>query len=129
MRLPEETVQTLKEFVPEQDLRSMRVVTWRPLAWLPVVLKMSAITFSPFVIVRPGRFRTDIARGQALIAHEAVHIGQVRTMRPWRFYPKYLAGQFKCGFRHDRHELEIPGIDVQRKARQVLEARGGGGSW
>ncbi len=129
MRLPAETIETLKEFVPEEDLRAMRVITWRPLAWLPALLRMSAITFSPFVIVRPGRYRTDIARGQALLAHEAVHIGQVRQMRPWRFYPRYLAGQFKCGFRHDRHELEIPGIEVQRTARKVLESRGGGGSW
>lgn len=129
MRLPAETIETLKEFVPEEDLREMRVITWRPLAWLPAILTMSAITFSPFVIVRPGRYRTDIARGQALLAHEAVHIGQVRQMRPCRFYPRYLAGQFKCGFRHDRHELEIPGIEVQRTARKVLESRGGGGSW
>jgi hypothetical protein len=129
MRLPEATIETLREFVPEEDLRRMRVVTWKPICWLPALLKMSAITFSPFVIIRPGRYRTDIAPGQALLAHEAVHIGQVRELRPWRFYPKYLVGQLKCGFNHDRHELEIPGIQVQRTVRKVLEARGGGGSW
>lgn len=129
MRLPTETVRVLQEFVPESDLAAMRLVTWRPLAWLPVILRMSAITFSPFVIVRPGHLRLDTARGLALIAHEAVHIGQVRTLRPWRFYPRYLAGQFRCGFRHDRHPLELPGIELQRQVRKALEARGGGGSW
>jgi hypothetical protein len=129
MRLPDATVETLRDFVPEEDLRRMRVVTWKPICWLPAILKMSAITISPFVIIRPGRFRTDIARGQALLAHEAVHIGQVRTMGMPKFYLRYLAGQFKCGFRHDKHELEIPGIEVQRTARRVLESRGGGGSW
>ncbi len=129
MRLHDETIETLRDFVPERDLRAIRVVLWRPLAWLPLLLRMSAITFAPFVIVRPGHFRPDTVRGQALLAHEAVHIGQVRTLRPWRFYPKYLLGQLKCGFRHDRHELEVPGIEVQRTVRRVLGERGGGGSW
>lgn len=129
MRLTDETVATLKEFVPEEDLRRMRVVTWKPICWLPKLLGMSAITFAPFVIIKPGHYRTDIARGMALIAHEAVHIGQVRELGMLRFYPKYLIGQFKCGFKHDKHEMEIPGIQVQRNARKVLESRGGGGSW
>lgn len=106
----------------------MRVVQSRPWRWLPNLLGMSAITFTPFVFFKGGRFRTDTARGMALIAHEAVHIGQVRKLG-WRFYPKYLWGQFRCGFRHDSHEMEIPGIEVQREARRVLEARGGGGAW
>ena len=50
MRLTDETITTLQEFVPEVDLRRMRVVTWKPLCWLPVILRMSAITFAPFVI-------------------------------------------------------------------------------
>ncbi|MEO8538292.1 MAG: DUF4157 domain-containing protein [bacterium] len=129
MRLSDETVATLKDFVPERDLRNMRVVTWKPLCWLPAILKMSATTFSPFVIIRPGRYRTDIPRGMALIAHEAVHIGQMRELGWWRFYPRYLIGQFKCGFDHDKHEMEIPGIEVQRTTRRELESRGGGGSW
>lgn len=129
MRLPEETVATLQEFVPEVHLRRMRVVTWRPLCWLPMMLRMSASTFAPFVIIKPAHYRIDTSRGMALIAHEAVHIGQVHDLGVWRFYPKYLIGQFKCGFRHDKHEMEIPGILVQRTTRKVLDARGGGGSW
>ncbi len=128
MRLPENVVVALAEFVPEEDLREMRLITWPPLRWFPVLLGMSAITFTPFVLLKNGSYRTDTARGMALIAHEAVHIGQVRELG-WRFYPKYLWGQFKCGFRHDRHTMEIPGIAVQRAARKVLEARGGGGAW
>ena len=118
----------LAEFVPEADVRRMRVVTSRPWRWLPVLLSMSAITFSPFVIIREGRFNTATAKGMALLAHETVHIGQSRELG-WRFYPKYLWGQFKCGFRHDKHEMEIPGIVVQREARRVLGERGGGGAW
>ncbi len=129
MRLTDETITTLQEFVPEVDLRRMRVVTWKPLCWLPVILRMSAITFAPFVIIKPGHYPTGTARGLALIAHEAVHIGQVREFGLWRFYAKYALGQFKCRFRHDKHEMEIPGILVQRNARKVLEARGSGASW
>ena len=128
MRLAEDVVATLSEFVPDEDLRRIRVVTGRPWRWLPVLLGMSAITFAPFVVFRAGRFDTATARGMALIAHEAVHIGQARELR-WRFYPKYLWGQFKCGFQHDRHEMEAPGIAVQRRVRGVLGNRGGGGSW
>jgi len=128
VHLPEETVTLLKEFVPEEDLRTLRAVTRAPFRWLPVLLGMSAITFAPFVFFRGGRFRLDTPRGLALLAHEAVHVGQVRELG-WKFYPKYLWGQFKCGFRHDRHEMEIPGIAVQREVRAVLQSRGGGGAW
>jgi hypothetical protein len=126
--LPEDVVARLAEYVPEEDLRKLRPVTRAPFRWLPVLLGMSAITFTPFVFFRGGRFRTDTAKGLALIAHEAVHIGQVRELG-WKFYPRYLWGQFKCGFRHDRHEMEIPGIELQRRVRGVLESRGGGGAW
>ncbi len=128
MRLAEETVVRLKDFVPEEDLRRMRVVTAPPWCWLPVILKMSAITFAPFVIFRQGRLRIETPSGLALIAHEAVHIGQVRELR-WKFYPRYLWGQFQCRFQHDKHPMEIPGILVQREARRVLEERSGGGAW
>ena len=128
MPLPENIIAALAEFVPEQDLRKMRPITRAPFRWLPRLLGMSAITFTPFVFFKDGTFRTDTARGMALIAHEAGHIGQVRELG-WRFYPKYLWGQFKCGFRHDKHEMEIPCIVLQRQCRAVLDSRGGGGAW
>ena len=128
MRLPEPTVHLLAEFVPEPDLRRMQVVTAWPLRWLPSLLGMAAITFSPFVVMRAGHYRTDTARGLALIAHEAIHIGQVRNLG-WRFYPRYLWGQLQCGFRHDSHPMEIPCIELQRQVRRTLDHRGGGGSW
>ena len=128
MKLDDRTVAALLEFVPEHDLRKMRVVQSRPFRWLPVVLGMSAITFTPFVFMRSGAFRTDTARGMALIAHEAVHIGQVGKLG-WTFYPRYLWRQFRSGFEHSKHAMEIPGIEVQRTVRRVLGERGGGGSW
>lgn len=106
----------------------MRVVTSRPWRWLPVLLRMGAITFAPFVVLRQGRLSLDTPRGLALIAHETVHIGQVRELG-WRFYPKYLWGNIRCGFQHDKHPMEIPGIEVQKTARRVLEERSGGGAW
>ncbi len=128
MRLDDKTVERLKDFVPEADLRNMRVVMSRPWCWMPNILNMSAITFSPFVIFRQGRYIVDTPRGLALIAHETVHIGQVRELG-WRFYPKYLWGNIRCRFQHDKHPMEIPGIEVQKTARSVLDERSGGGSW
>ena len=126
--MPGNVIHTLSEFVPSGDLHRIRVVQSAPWRWLPQMLGMSAITFTPFVIFKSGSFRTDTSRGMALIAHESVHIGQVRELG-WRFYPRYLWGQFRCGFRHDAHFMEIPGIEVQRNVRKKLDSRGGGGIW
>ena len=128
MRLAGNVIHTLSEFVPSGDLHRIRVVQSAPWRWLPQILGMSAITFTPFVIFKSGGFRTDTSRGMALIAHESVHVGQVRELG-WRFYPRYFWGQLRCGFRHDEHFMEIPGIEVQRNVRKTLDSRGGGGSW
>ncbi|MES4791922.1 MAG: hypothetical protein C4321_02055 [Chloroflexota bacterium] len=65
-----------------------------------------------------------LGAGLALIAHEARHIGQVREMGRLRFYIRYLSGQLRCRFRHDRHPLEIPCIQLQRTVRASLRQRG-----
>lgn len=129
MKLDDPTIARLSEFVPERDLRSARIITGRPWRWLPVVIGMGAITFAPFVIFRSGRYRTDSPRGLALIAHETMHIGQVRELGRISFYWRYLVGQLRCGFRHDRHPMEVPCIERQREVRRVLDARSGGGAW
>ncbi|HMO96744.1 MAG TPA: DUF4157 domain-containing protein [Tepidiformaceae bacterium] len=128
MRIPDETVTLLAEFVAEEDLRRARVVTGLPWRLIPRILNQGAITFAPFVIYRHGRYRTDTARSLALLAHEMVHIRQAREMGAVRFYASYLWGNIRCGFRHDRHHMEVPGIEKQREVRGVLENRGGGGS-
>jgi hypothetical protein len=46
-----------------------------------------------------------------------------------RFYASYLWGNIRCGFQHDKHHMEVPGIEKQREVRGVLDARGGGGAW
>lgn len=129
MRLDEPTIASLREFVPERDLRAARIVTGRPWRWLPRLIGMSAITFAPVVIVRAGRYQPGSPKGLALIAHEVLHIGQVRELGRVRFYWRYLVGQLRCGFRHDRHPMEVPCIERQREIRRALEARSGGGAW
>lgn len=122
VRLPDEVVVRLSAFVPERDLRRMRVVTAPPFSWFPQLFKMSATTFAPFVLIRPDRYRTDTSKGLALIAHETFHIGQVRELGSWRFYPRYLYGQLRTGFRHGKHPMEIPAIELQRAVRTALDA-------
>ena len=73
-RLNNHTVALLSSFVPERDLRRMRVVTATPFCWFPAGLRMAAATFGPFVMFRPGSFDTTTPPGLALIAHEAHHI-------------------------------------------------------
>lgn len=121
-RLATETVEVLAPFVPHRDLRRMRVVQSAPWRWLPLVLGMGAVTFDRFVIFRTGQFDERQAWGLALIAHEAVHVGQVRKAGLPRFLLRYLLGQLRCGFRHDRHPMEVPAIEVQTRVRDAITA-------
>ena len=114
MRLSDGTVAMLSAFVPEQDLRRMRVVTGPPFCWFPAGLRMAAATFGPFVMFRPGSFDTTTPNGLALIAHEAHHIRQAREMGQLWFFVRYITGNIGCRFQHDRHPLEVPAIEVQR---------------
>jgi hypothetical protein len=120
-RLSETTVATLSAFVPERDLRRMRALTSAPWRWLPVPLRMAAVTFGPFAIYRRGQFNETESWGLALIAHEACHIGQARELGIRGFFVRYLAGQFRCRFEHDRHAMEIPAIACQQTVRRELE--------
>ncbi|MEO6043318.1 MAG: DUF4157 domain-containing protein [Tepidiformaceae bacterium] len=122
MRLSPETVERLSPFVPEQDLRRVRAVTSAPGSWLPALFGMSATTVAPFVCFRGGKFDPCTPRGLALIAHEAHHLRQVREMGWLGFYTRYFSGQFRCGFRHASHALEVPAIEVQRLTREALDA-------
>ncbi|MBA4181919.1 MAG: hypothetical protein C0506_15115 [Anaerolinea sp.] len=122
MRLDGAAIAALTAFVPEQDLRAMRVVTGRPGRWLPRLLGMSAITLAPYVCFRAGRYQPGTARGLALIAHEAHHIRQGRETGRVFFYARYLRGQFQSGFKHARHPMEIPAIDVQRAVFAALSS-------
>jgi hypothetical protein len=119
--LDEATIVKLREFEPEVDLRRARIVQGAPWGWLPQVFGMSATTIGNNIIFRAGKYATDTPRGLALIAHEVVHVGQVREVGLPLFMLRYIAGQFRCGFKHDRHPMEIPGIAMQRKVRKALE--------
>lgn len=123
-RLSLPTMERLAPFVPAENLRSMRIVTGRPWCWLPVLLRMSAVTVAYWVIFRQGKYDPVTPRGAALIAHESYHIGQVRQLGVLRFFTRYLWGQFRCGFHHDRHPMEIPAIALQRRVWAELD-RGG----
>ena len=114
---------TLSPFVPERDLRRMRVVTAPPLCWFPAALGMAAATFGPFVMFRRGSFDTTTPIGLALIAHEAHHIRQAREMGQMWFLVRYIIGQFQCRFHHDRHPLELPAIELQRAVYWAITVR------
>jgi hypothetical protein len=121
MRLSPTTVERLAPFVPRRDLEAMRAVTGAPGRWIPGLFGMSATTTWNCVFFRQGSFDEATPRGLALIAHEAVHITQVRKMTLPLFLARYVLGQFQCRFRHDSHPLEAPAIVVQRRVREALE--------
>lgn len=120
-RLSAATIDTLAAHVPRDSLERMRVLTGRPWHWLPALIGMSAITFGDHVLFRHGRFNESSTRGLALIAHESIHIAQYRRYGRLGMSLRYLWGQLRCGFQHDRHPLERPCIEAQRIVRALLE--------
>jgi hypothetical protein len=122
-RLSPETVAILAPHVPRESLERMRALTGRPWQWVPPVIGMAAITLGDHVLIRSGRYDPDTPRGLALIAHEAMHVAQYRRHGRIGMAARYLWGQLKCGFRHDRHPMEIPCIETQRIVRALLEKR------
>jgi hypothetical protein len=120
-RLSPGTIETLAAHVPREGLLRMRVMTGRPWRWMPRVVGMAAITFGDHVMMRPDRFDEATPRGLALIAHEAMHVAQYRRYGRIGMAGRYLWGQFRCGFRHDMHRMEIPCIEAQRIIRALLE--------
>jgi hypothetical protein len=84
---------------------------------------MAAVTFGDHVLRRPEAFDESNPRGLALIAHVALHVAQYRRYGRVGMGLRYLAGQFRCGFVHDRHHMERPCIEVQRIVRALLEKR------
>lgn len=122
-RLSPPTIATLAPHVDTEALLRMRVLTGRPWRWMPRVIRMAAITFGDHVIIRPDRFDERTPRGLALIAHEAMHVAQYRRYGRIGMGMRYLLGQFRVGFMHDRHHMERPCIEVQRIVRALLEKR------
>ncbi|MGH2608202.1 MAG: DUF4157 domain-containing protein [Tepidiformaceae bacterium] len=122
-QLSPRTIETLTPHVSPDALRRMRVMTGRPWRWFPQVIRMAAVTFGDHVLMRPGRFDETTPRGLALIAHEAMHVAQYRRYGRIGMCLRYLAGQFRCGFIHDRHHMERPCIEVQVIVRALLEKR------
>ncbi len=108
--------------VPEDELRSMRVVTSAPGRWLPPLFRASAMTFGRNVLFRAGRYDTDTPRGLALIAHEAGHITQWHDLGIARFLLEYARGQVATRFSHAKHPLERSLNERQRAVRIALDA-------
>ena len=123
-RLPLGVIETLSPYLDRESLERMRVVSGWPGQWYPVILRSSATTLGRHVFFRKGHYRFDTARGLALIAHEAGHITQVREIGLPHFLVRYARGQFQCAFHHDRHPMEIPMIELQRRVREALVAKG-----
>src|SRR3970040_335197 len=97
-----DVVDTLEPYVARATLEGVRVATGVPWRWIPVLLRTGATTVGPYVLFRSGRYRTDNARGLALIAHEAVHTAQYRELGVARFLWRYLRQNVSVRFNHDR---------------------------
>ena len=83
--------------------------------WLPSANKKFttwAITIAPFVFVLP-----QYADNKAILAHEQVHLDQVKRMRWIPFYWNYL---FNIGF---RRSVEAEGKAKQREVEKWTATR------
>lgn len=124
-RLPEAVVAALAPFIAEQDLRAMRILRGVPFRWLPRAMGMGAVTFDRWVIFRSDQYQPNTPWGLGLIAHEAFHITQRRRMGLGGFLLRYIGGQLTSGFRHDRHPLERPAIELQKQVVAALSVTRG----
>lgn len=80
-------------------------------SWLPSVRKgftTYAITIAPFVFILP-RWKDD----PGILAHERVHLNQVRIMGWWSFYWNYVTN---VGF---RRSVEAEGYAKQMEVRNA----------
>lgn len=73
--------------------------------WLPKGVR--AITLFPFVL-----YTAEAYGNKAVVAHEEVHVAQVRRMGPTLFYAVYLF-YLLGGKRNRNHPLEKPAYAVQ----------------
>jgi hypothetical protein len=122
--LPEDAIETLSVFVSRQDLEQLQVMTGRPWEWLPWMLGAGGVTLGRRVFLRRGRYRIDTARGLALLAHEAMHVGQYREMGWGRFLWRYGRGLVQARFDHDSHPMEASFVVVQRRVHRSLREAG-----
>jgi hypothetical protein len=99
-------------------------VTGIPGRWLPVLLRTGAITLGQLVFFRRGAYNSETARGLSLIAHEAMHVGQFRELGIPRFLYRYSRQRIGVRFRHDRHPIQIPCIELQAHVRSALREAG-----
>lgn len=85
----------------------MRIIV---VPWLPSAKKgftTYAVTIAPFVFVLK-KYKDD----PAILAHEQVHLDQVKEMGWWRFYTRYI---FDMNF---RKSVEAAGYAMQKKVRE-----------
>ena len=83
--------------------------------WLPSVYRGRttwAITIAPFVFILP-----KFADNKAILAHEQVHLDQVKRMSWINFYWNYL---FNIGF---RRSVEAEGYAKQREVEKWTATR------
>jgi len=79
--------------------------------WLPSAYRGRttwAITIAPFVFVLP-----KYADNKAILAHEQVHLDQVKELGWWKFYGKYL---FDLNF---RSSVEAAGYAKQKEVENA----------
>lgn len=85
------------------------------------LINVGAITLYPFIFFADDK---QTALEQHIVAHEYVHVVQIRTLGWWRFYWTYLVEYFKARFagKNDNDAYYSVSYEVQAYAMQdVIE--------
>jgi hypothetical protein len=95
--------------------------------WIPRILKVNGITLYPYILfAKPaGHYRGKLPTFERMLKHEYVHINQVRKLGWFRYYYKYIAENFKVGYKNNKFEviaytMEKGALNAEEKAA-VLE--------
>jgi len=116
----------LQPFFPNQQLQNVRVVNSGPICWyVRNVLRQSAFTVSPYVFMGGFEFDSTKPTSLALLAHEATHIEQQRSMGNTKYLFIYFRDLVRAGFRYstslplERAAYELQQEVLTRESRKV----------
>ena len=85
--------------------------------WLPKLLNVYAITLYPFVLYSEEKPSISV------IAHELVHIDQIKAYGWFRFYLSYLLYYFAERLRSRDHFTAYLTIDYEQSARRLEKTK------
>lgn len=122
LRIPDEVARTLAPHFPALDLATVRIVAGASLPpnWLgPRVFRADAMTFGRVIFV-VGREPFDGPRALRLLAHELVHVDQVRRLGGERAFACAYGRGYLGGGSYRANPMEVEAYELEARIAILL---------